>query len=1005
MTLKKHSGLWLLLTTYIILAWLFSITIPLSKAPDEYVHFLYVRFLIDHGRPPINLEEQQGAGYKSDQPPLYHAVVALLTAPIDVSEPPALKFSWEPNSRQLIDIVLPRALLIHTEDETWPVKGLFLAWFIGRWISILLSSLTLVITYLTALEIFPGQRWLALAASGTLAFIPRFIIIGSVLSDDNMVGLVMALFFYTIVRLVKDGTKALKVSETLRVSNVLLTFAVAGGLLGLALSTKYTVLPVPLEVGLLAFWLARRQQWPWRVLLTRLAIFGLATALVAAPWFGFLWRHFNQIREHGLIMGLIKPIMAGGNNPQETAAILSTVAGEGVAASFPEGNLWDWILFLFTQFWDVPIFGVPQPYPLLAVLILAAILCLGAGFGWWRRWQQNEARQRIWLGVLSLHLIIFGPIPLLRFISIGDIHDTAQARHILFPAASAIAILLVAGIVAAFPQRWQKTVGFVVTGFVFVVTLGHLYYYLIGFPPPLPVHTDASLAPAPKTRLSVEFADGLALQGYDWQLAGDQVLELNLHWRSIALARVDYRTEITLRDSQGEPQRVWLSHPAGGRLPTRAWDVGDSVRDTLKIPLVGLPPDDYQVTLRLLDWADVPLPSTPGDTVSLFSLKLDSPTSTLSPVLWQNGQVVSHPTYRYRATIPLTGLAGQNVSLMDANGQPHSPLSSLGHFHLFMVDYDWPTGEYRVQVDGRDPELSLRVENFAWNFSPPEMAHPLNVDFNDEIRLLGYDLPNRRAKAGEGVPLVLYWQSLRRMTNSYIIFNRLLDAGQQSWGGYDRWPKETYPTHLWVPGEVVTDGFAVPVDPAAPDGVYNIVIGLYDEADPSAQSLPLFQAGQPLEATSVVIGPIKVGGPPLGVGASDQAVSLDTILAVELGNPPVILLRGYDLVETDETLQLTLYWQSLAQTPVDWTIFVHLCSATGETVTQKDGPAGSGHYPSSLWDLGEIISDEIIIPIPSELSDEYNLVVGLYDLHTGVRLSIPDLINDEINLTQLGASQ
>ncbi|HRV94891.1 MAG TPA: hypothetical protein P5526_22215, partial [Anaerolineae bacterium] len=84
----------LLIFSYSFLAIIFTTVIPLSKAPDEYVHYLYIRFIADNGRPPINLDEQQAAGYKSDQPPLYHALVALLTGGIDTSGPPSFKFTW-----------------------------------------------------------------------------------------------------------------------------------------------------------------------------------------------------------------------------------------------------------------------------------------------------------------------------------------------------------------------------------------------------------------------------------------------------------------------------------------------------------------------------------------------------------------------------------------------------------------------------------------------------------------------------------------------------------------------------------------------------------------------------------------------------------------------------------------------------------------------------------------------------------------------------------------------
>jgi hypothetical protein len=337
--------------------------------------------------------------------------------------------------------------------------------------------------------------------------------------------------------------------------------------------------------------------------------------------------------------------------------------------------------------------------------------------------------------------------------------------------------------------------------------------------------------------------------------------------------------------------------------------------------------------------------------------------------------------------------------LIDEQGQSHTPLTDTGKLTLFMVDYDWPSGEYRVQLGGLDTGLQLRVENFDWNFSLPEVMTPVEANFSNEVHLIGYDLTNRRVKAGGGIPLVLYWQSLRRMLNSYIIFDRLLASDNQVWGGYDRLPKETYPTNLWVPGEVVIDGFAVPVDPDTPPGVYDVVLGLYNEADPQARSLPIYRDGQATEQTSIRIGPIKVDGPPSEVVLSEDEPAPANSLSVEFGDPPVIMLRGYDLAQTDEAIQVQLYWQSLAQTPINWTTFVHLRNAAGETVAQIDSPPAGGKYPTSLWDAGEMIPDSLQVSIPTELpSGRYDIVAGMYDLATGERLPIAENTNSSVVL-------
>jgi hypothetical protein len=246
--------------------------------------------------------------------------------------------------------------------------------------------------------------------------------------------------------------------------------------------------------------------------------------------------------------------------------------------------------------------------------------------------------------------------------------------------------------------------------------------------------------------------------------------------------------------------------------------------------------------------------------------------------------------------------------------------------------------------------------------------------------------------------LVLYWQALTQMRESYTIFVQLLDPNLQRRGGYDRLPRETYPTYLWVPGEVVDDGFAVPVEANAPPGVYTIRIGLYQVEGEQAGALPLMQAGHPLDETSVVIGPIKMGGPPAGVVT--KVVSPEYPLTVKLGE--IIALRGYDLKLKAPTIQLKLYWESLAQTPTDYTVFVHLRDGAGKTVAQMDGPPVTGSYPTSLWDSGEIVPDTFTLTLPPGMEQGmYQLAVGLYDPLTGARLAVPGTQDNSVVLTQI----
>ena len=113
---------------------------------------------------------------------------------------------------------------------------------------------------------------------------------------------------------------------------------------------------------------------------------------------------------------------------------------------------------------------------------------------------------------------------------------------------------------------------------------------------------------------------------------------------------------------------------------------------------------------------------------------------------------------------------------------------------------------------------------------------------------------------------------------------------------------------------------------------------------------------------------------------------------------------GYELSrnEAGRGAKLSLYWKAIATPLLDYTTFVHVRNAAGETVAQQDRPPLEGAYQTSLWEPGEIIVDELFIPWPAELTaGEYQLVVGMYDPQTGQRLSISDSPADEAMLTSV----
>jgi hypothetical protein len=261
----------------------------------------------------------------------------------------------------------------------------------------------------------------------------------------------------------------------------------------------------------------------------------------------------------------------------------------------------------------------------------------------------------------------------------------------------------------------------------------------------------------------------------------------------------------------------------------------------------------------------------------------------LTFALWQaNGPVepsphptshIPYPVYRYPATIslivshPPLEETTLEVELVDATGQAWPATRSDANIYTFVIGPRWQSGDYRVRVtlqqEGQaigesTSEPALAVENW-WprHFAAPQIATPQAANFADQLKFLGYKLPQKQVKPGESFPLTLYWQAPtdRSPQADFIQFNHLLDSNGELHGGYDRRPLEYYSTLLWAPGEVVIDGYAVPVAADAPPGEYYLSVGYYLILGESAVNLPLVVDGQMSQTSSVTIGPVEVVGP------------------------------------------------------------------------------------------------------------------------------------------------
>jgi hypothetical protein len=320
-------------------------------------------------------------------------------------------------------------------------------------------------------------------------------------------------------------------------------------------------------------------------------------------------------------------------------------------------------------------------------------------------------------------------------------------------------------------------------------------------------------------------------------------------------------------------------------------------------------------------------------------------------------------------------VAGQRPDLLGLFPLITPDYPALGH----VLDLALSTGRpvYLIkEMPGVEVKVDVEAEAGLWRVLGPavegEPAYPRGDHLADAVVLAGYDRSPHSPRPGEALRVSLYWEPLRSLEAEYHTFVHLLDAEGQMVVQSDRQPGGVYyPTTQWQPGERLRDDHLLPLAPDTPVGVYRLLAGMYELANDGTV--------QPLGE------PITIGQ--VGVKTSLQTEPDGISHPTRANFAGQIEWLGYDTALQEGVLAVTLHWRSLQPSKADYTVFVHLLDSSGDVIAQHDGQPRGGAYPTSVWDAGEVLTDEHPLRLPADLpSGEYRLRVGLYLLETGERL-------------------
>lgn len=110
-----------------------------------------------------------------------------------------------------------------------------------------------------------------------------------------------------------------------------------------------------------------------------------------------------------------------------------------------------------------------------------------------------------------------------------------------------------------------------------------------------------------------------------------------------------------------------------------------------------------------------------------------------------------------------------------------------------------------------------------------QIPNPVGTKLGDGVTLQGYELERRTVKAGESLPLTLYWRCDAKLSEDYTVFVHLIkQRGAKPVAQGDSEPKDgLYPTSFWSIGEVVQDPRVLTLDPNIAPGDYYLAVGMY----------------------------------------------------------------------------------------------------------------------------------------------------------------------------------
>jgi 4-amino-4-deoxy-L-arabinose transferase-like glycosyltransferase len=253
----------------------------------------------------------------------------------------------------------------------------------------------------------------------------------------------------------------------------------------------------------------------------------------------------------------------------------------------------------------------------------------------------------------------------------------------------------------------------------------------------------------------------------------------------VPVAEAPENLGVTLSDPEGPLVRL-----LGYRMDADSVRPGESLDITFAWQTIRPASSNYVVFVHLLDEIDIVIAQR--DTYPGLG---NYPTSH-----WRPGHTFLET---YRLQLPQTAYA------------PNTLTPQVG-----LYSRDWP---YRLETGTADNAVKLPA--LALDPLPGELPNPQQINFGDQLQLVGYRITPRTVRPGEKILFQLYWQVERPPDQNYGIFLHVMGEENRIWAGYDRPPRQSM--QEWPLHSPIEEQRLLTMPEEMPAGVYPVEIGVW----------------------------------------------------------------------------------------------------------------------------------------------------------------------------------